>query len=83
MESALRSLNAHPGRNVDVSPTTPRHRDTVAHLNYFCEQVSFFSEVFVPVRQFQSHLVQALNEDLVKIDGEYVDPREKLRAKFR
>ena len=65
-----------------ISYTTPRHRDTVAHLNYFCEQVSFFSEVFIPVRQFQSHLVQALNEDLIKIDGEYVDPREKLRESF-
>lgn len=62
-----------------ISYTTLRHRDTVAHLNYFCEQVSFFLEVFIPVRQFQSHLVQALNEDLVKIDEEYVDPREKLR----
>lgn len=59
-----------------ISYTTPRERDTAAHLNYFCEQVSFFSEAFIPVRQFQSHLVQALNEDLVKIDGEYVDPRE-------
>lgn len=65
-----------------ISYTTPREGDTVAHLNYFCEQVSFFSEVFIPVRQFQSHLVQALNEDLVKIDGEYVDPREKLRESF-
>lgn len=65
-----------------ISYTTPRHRDTVAHLNYFCEQVSFFSEVFIPVRQFQSHLVQALNEDLVKIGEEYVDPREKLRESF-
>lgn len=65
-----------------ISYTTPRHRDTVAHLNYFCEQVSFFSEVFIPVRQFQSHLVQALNEDLIKIDGEYVDPREKIRESF-
>lgn len=65
-----------------ISYTTPRDRDTAAHLNYFCEQVSFFSEAFIPVRQFQSHLVQALNEDLVKIDGEYVDPREKLRESF-
>ena len=65
-----------------ISYTTPQDRDTVAHLNYFCEQVSFFSEAFIPVRQFQSHLVQALNEDLVKIDGEYVDPREKLRESF-
>lgn len=65
-----------------ISYTTPRDRNTVAHLNYFCEQVSFFSEVFIPVWRFQSHLVQALNEDLVKIDEEYVDPREKLRESF-
>lgn len=65
-----------------ISYTTPRGRNTVAHLNYFCEQVTFFSEAFIPVRQFQSHLVQALNEDLVKIGEEYVDPREKLRESF-
>ena len=65
-----------------ISYTIPRGRNTVAHLNYFCEQVSFFSEVFIPVRQFQSHLVQALNEDLVKIGEEYVDSREKLRESF-
>lgn len=65
-----------------ISYTTPRDRNTVAHLNYFCEQVSFFSEVFIPVRQFQSHLMQALNEELVKIGEEYVDPREKLRESF-
>ena len=65
-----------------ISYTTPRGRNTVAHLNYFCEQVSFFSEVFIPVWQLQSHLMQALNEDLVKIGEEYVDPREKLRESF-
>lgn len=65
-----------------ISYTIPRDRNTVAYLNYFCEQVSFFSEAFIPVRQFQSHLVQSLNEDLVKIDGEYVDSREKLRETF-
>ena len=65
-----------------ISYATPRDRNTVAHLNYFCEQVSFFSEVFIPVRQFQSHLMQALNEELVKIGEEYVDPREKLRESF-
>lgn len=65
-----------------ISYTTPRGRNTVAHLNYFCEQVTFFSEAFIPVRQFQSHLVQALNEDLVKIGEEYVDPRENLRESF-
>lgn len=65
-----------------ISYTTPRGRNTVAHLNYFCEQVAFFSEAFIPVRQFQSHLVQVLNEDLVKIGEEYVDPREKLRESF-
>ena len=53
-----------------ISYTTPRGRNTVAHLNYFCEQVAFFSEAFIPERQFQSHLVQALNEDLVKIGEE-------------
>lgn len=65
-----------------ISYTPPRDRNTVAHLNYFCEQVSFFSEVFIPVWRFQSHLVQALNEDLVKIGEEYVDSREKLRESF-
>lgn len=65
-----------------ISYTTPRDRNTVAHLNYFCEQVAFFSEAFIPVWQLQSHLMQALNEDLVKIGEEYVDPREKLRESF-
>lgn len=65
-----------------ISYTTPRGHNTVAHLNYFCEQVSFFSEVFIPVWRFQSHLVQALNEDLVKIGEEYMDSREKLRESF-
>lgn len=65
-----------------ISYTTPRGRNIVAHLNYFCEQVTFFSEAFIPVWQLQSHLMQALNEDLVKIDEEYVDPRGKLQESF-
>lgn len=65
-----------------ISYTTTRDRKTVAHLNYFCEQVSFFSEAFIPVKHFQPHLLQSLNDDLVKIGEEYVDPREKLRESF-
>lgn len=65
-----------------ISYTTTRDRKTVSRLNYFCEQVSFFSEAFIPVWQLQSHLMQALNEDLVKIDEEYVDPRGKLQESF-
>lgn len=62
--------------------TTTQDQQAVAHLNYFCEQVGFFSEAFIPIKQFQTHLLQSLNEDSVKFDGEYADPRQKLRDSF-
>ena len=62
--------------------TTTQDQQAVAHLNYFCEQVGFFSEAFIAIKQFQTHLLQSLNEDLVKFDEEYADPRQKLRDSF-
>ncbi len=62
--------------------TTTQGQQAVAHLNYFCEQVGFFSEAFIPIKQFQTHLLQSLNEDSVKFDREYADPRQKLRDSF-
>ena len=62
--------------------TTTQDQQAMAHLNYFCEQVGFFSEAFIPIKQFQTHLLQSLNEDSVKFDEEYADPRQKLRDSF-
>ena len=67
----------------EVMLTKPSNRSAIAKSNRFCERIARYGPWFDEEDLFQSKLLPSFNEDIVKIDGNYLFSYKTLQKKLQ